>query len=389
MRVAVVAGPDPGHLFPAASLAMALRDRGHAVLVCSGGPRLARLRRDGLAAVQLPDLAPHPRDANFGFRLWGRGAQMAPGTAQLIADFGADVVVSDTLTLAGAFGAGLVGVRWVELVPHPLVDPSRALPPWGTALAPGRGPLGRGRDAVLRRLAEPGWRRGRAQRIAARRSLGLPAEGPPAVRLIATLPALEWPRPDWPADAEVVGPLVDWDPAEVDLVPPAGPEPLVLLSESTASVGARGLLTAALAGLRGVRLVSTRLEPYPDPLPRWARVGPGRQAPLLDAAAVVVTGGGHGMISKALRAGVPLVIVPGGGDQRDLAFRVRRLGAAVVVPRRRLGPATLAAAVTRVLADPAYAAAARRAAASGAGLGPAQAAELVESSWDGQPAPPR
>ena len=379
LRVAVVVGPDPGHLFPAVSLAARLRDRGHAVVVCSGGDQLRPLCRVGLDAVPLPLLAPHPRDAGFGFRLWGRGAQMAPGTAQLIADFGADIVVSDTLTICGSFAAGLVGIPWVELEPHPLVAPSRALPPWGTALAPGRTVVGRGRDALLRRLAEIGWRRGHVQQVEARRSLGLPDEGPPALRLVATLPALEHPRPDWPPDAHIVGPLVDWDPAETDLPPPPGTEPLVVISESTASVGATGLLEAALAGLRGVRLAATRFSPYAGELPPWACAGPGRQAPLLAAASVVVTGGGHGMVAKALLHGLPAVLVPGGGDQRDLANRVRRLGAAVVLPRRRLSPATLAAAVHRVLADPRYGAAARAAGATGVGLGLDRAAELVES----------
>ena len=70
------------------------------------------------------------------------------------------------------------------------------------------------------------------------------------------------------------------------------------------------------------------------------------------------------MLTKALAAGMPLVLVPGGGDQRDLARRTARLGAAVTVERAAT-PRRLAAAVTQILADPAYAAAARTAARSG------------------------
>src|SRR5664280_3714748 len=95
--------------------------------------------------------------------------------------------------------------------------------------------------------------------------------------------------------------------------PVAPTEPLVVISESTASVGATGLLEAALAGLRGVRLAATRFSPYAGELPPWACAGPGRQAPLLAAASVVVTGGGHGMVAKALLHGLPAVLVPGGG----------------------------------------------------------------------------
>jgi UDP:flavonoid glycosyltransferase YjiC (YdhE family) len=96
-------------------------------------------------------------------------------------------------------------------------------------------------------------------------------------------------------------------------------------------------------------------------VPRWAVVGQGRQDPLLAAAAVAVTGGGHGVVVRALRYGVPLVVVPGGGDQRDVAHRVQRAGAGVVLREPSAG--AVAAAVRAVLADPAYRAAAGRLAA--------------------------
>jgi UDP:flavonoid glycosyltransferase YjiC (YdhE family) len=82
-------------------------------------------------------------------------------------------------------------------------------------------------------------------------------------------------------------------------------------------------------------------------------------------AAVVVAGGGHGMVGKALAAGVPLVLVPGGGDQRELARRVGRLGAGAVVERAAT-PRRLAAALVRVLADPSCRAAAAAVAGSAA-----------------------
>ena len=74
----------------------------------------------------------------------------------------------------------------------------------------------------------------------------------------------------------------------------------------------------------------------------------------------VVCGGGHGMLTKALTAGKPVVVVPGGGDQWELANRVARQGSGVLVR-----PATADAirdGVRRVLDDPSYARAARSAA---------------------------
>src|SRR5947209_20537842 len=96
--------------------------------------------------------------------------------------------------------AELLGIPWVELRPHPLYLPSKALPPIGSGLAPGAGLRGRLRDAVMRQLTARSLREGAGHRVAARLAVGLPAAGvEPLRRLIATLPALEVPRPDWPA----------------------------------------------------------------------------------------------------------------------------------------------------------------------------------------------
>jgi UDP:flavonoid glycosyltransferase YjiC (YdhE family) len=94
-------------------------------------------------------------------------------------------------------------------------------------------------------------------------------------------------------------------------------------------------------------------------VPPWAVVGLGRQDELLREADVVVCGGGHGMLSKTLMAGVPMVVVPGGGDQWELANRVVRQGSARLI--RPLSVDNLVAGVTEVLSDMDYRQAARRA----------------------------
>src|SRR6478735_8036333 len=99
MRVAVVAGPDPGHAFPALALCL-----------------------EFLAA--------------------GDDATLLTGTEWL-----------DTARIAGVGAVELLGVPWVELSPHPLYRPSAGLPPVGSGLAPGTGLRGRLRDAVLRALS--------------------------------------------------------------------------------------------------------------------------------------------------------------------------------------------------------------------------------------------
>lgn len=390
LRVALVAGPDAGHAFPIAALALALQRRGHEPLVLTGSQWLPPLTAAGLAAGLLPSLRATRADVGFGYRLYGRGAEMAPAAAALIEAHRAELVVSDTLTASGAFAAGLVGIPWIELVPHHDMSPSEALPPSGTGWAPGRGPIGRRRDAAFRRLNATGLAVAERQRAGARRSLGLPDSGPPLARLIATLPALELPRPDRPASTVLVGPLV-WDPAHSDLAPPPGAGPLALVSESTAGNGVGGLLEAALGALPdlpGLRLVATRLSPYSGSLPSGVVVGSGRQEPLLREASVALTTAGNGIVAKVAREGVPLVLVPGVGDQRENAIRLARAGAAVMVPARLLTPSVVGRALRRVLEDPRYVAAARRVAREAAGLGPDYAARVVEAFTRGEPVPP-
>jgi UDP:flavonoid glycosyltransferase YjiC (YdhE family) len=366
LRLALVAGPDPGHAFPAAALAIRLAAAGHLPLLFTGARFAGRLGREPIGYALLPELtlpAGTPDD-DFGTRLHMRAAQMAVPLAERLRAFRPDLVIADVLTGAGGLAAELAGVPWLELVPHLLHLPSRALPPPGSGLPLATGPGGRVRDAVLHRGHRGALALGVRQRAAARVRIGLPEAQPdPVLRLVATLPALEYPRPDWPAAAHVVGPL-HWEPAETDLTPPAGRGPLLFAAGSTASSGRPGLLEATLAALPrlhaelGVRLAGTVLDSYGGALPDHAVIGEGRQAPLLEQASVAVLGGGHGGVSKALQLGVPVVLLPGGGDQREVAERVRWAGAGIAV--RRPDPAELAAAVRTVLTDPAYREAARR-----------------------------
>jgi UDP:flavonoid glycosyltransferase YjiC (YdhE family) len=72
------------------------------------------------------------------------------------------------------------------------------------------------------------------------------------------------------------------------------------------------------------------------------------------------------MLSKTLLAGVPLVVVPGGGDQWELANRVVRQGSARLV--RPLAADALIAEVGEVLSNPRYRAAALQAGESAVGV---------------------
>jgi UDP:flavonoid glycosyltransferase YjiC (YdhE family) len=368
MRVAVVAGPDPGHSFPAIALCHRFQAAGDTPTLLTGVEWLDAARAAGVDAVELDGLDPLPfdDDRDAGAKIHQRAARMAVLNAPYLAELAPDLVVSDVITAAGGLAAELLSLPWVELDPHPLYLPSKGLPPLGSGLAPGVGVRGRVRDSVMRALTARSLREGHRQRSAARVGIGLPAKGvDPLRRLIATLPALELPRPDWPPEAVVVGPL-HFEPTEAVLRPPPGPGPLVVIAPSTALTGTRGMAQVALDCLKpgdglpdGSRVVVSRLNGPDLVVPPWAIVGKGRQDELLAHADLVVCGGGHGLVTKALLAGVPLVVVPGGGDQWEMANRVARQGSAQLV--RPLTDDALRAAVAEVLSSPRYRQAARRA----------------------------
>lgn len=373
MRVAVVAGPDPGHAFPAIALCRLFLAAGDAPTLLTGTQRLDVAGAAGIEAVELEGLDPTAADddTDAGAKIHQRAARMAVLNVPRLRDLAPDLVVSDVITACGGLAAELMGIPWIELSPSPLYRPSKGLPPVGSGLAPGVGLRGRMRDSVMRALTARSWREGLRQRSGARVEIGLPAVDPgPLRRLIATLPALEVPRPDWPEEAVVVGPL-HFEPTEAVLEIPAGSGPVVLVAPSTAVTGARGLTELALEALRpgetlpdGARVAVSRLGGPELKAPPWAAVGLGRQDELLSRADLVICGGGHGLVSKALLAGVPLVVVPGGGDQWEIANRVVRQGCAQLV--RPLTSESLVAAVNEVLSTTRYREAARRAGDSAA-----------------------
>jgi len=98
---------------------------------------------------------------------------------------------------------------------------------------------------------------------------------------------------------------------------------------------------------------------------------------LLDRAVCAVTHGGMGATQKALAAGVPVVAVPFGRDQHEVARRVEVSDAGVQLPSSRLSPARIREAVrdARTKGEAARRLAGELAAAGGA----ARAAAEVEA----------
>jgi UDP:flavonoid glycosyltransferase YjiC (YdhE family) len=362
----------------------ALVARGHQAQLWTGLGHEETAARAGIEVAQLPLLAPSPQDADIGHRLWTRAGEMAVPLAAQLRAYAPDLVLVDTLTRAGAFAAELLRLPWIELIPHHLDDPDPAIPPVGLGRSPARTRLRRADDRRIVRLQQRSYALGARQAAAVATAIGLADVGRPVLRLIGTLPALERPRSGWPADAHVVGPTAV-DPVAPALTPPDGDAPLIVVSDSTATGVERSLGEVALRALAGLdlRLVvtSSHLPPARD---HAVVIGRGPHAPLLADARLAVGFGGAGFSLKAVAAGVPLVLVPLQGDQREGAARLVDVGAARVLSLRRLTPRRLRWAVVRALHDPGARAAAGLLSREAALLGPEIAATLVEQALEGR-----
>lgn len=393
-RIGIVAGPDAGHAFPAFALARRLEESirpdgvSFGAVVYTGTRWLDEAARRGIRALELPGLTARADDddGDAGDKLSGRAARIACALEPSLVAEGVELVVSDVITVGGGWAAELAGIPWLECSPHPLYDASRGLPPVGSGLAVGEGPLGRLRDAVMRTATARSIRLGERQRARARASIGLPHTPDPAARMVATLPGLEVRRPDWPERTHIVGPLL-WEPTDDLFTVPEGHGPLIMVAPSTAVTGAADMVDHVLSGLgqvgRDVRVVVSGLDIDDATVagicaraglsPGAVVAGLARQDRLLASGEVevLICGGGHGILAKSLTHGVPVVTIPGGGDQWELANRVSRSGAGELV--RPVTADAVASAVRAVLDNPEHLTAARRIAVS--------AGEVVDPVW--------
>ena len=235
----------------------------------------------------------------------------------------------------------------------------------GPGLMPATGPVGRVRDAAFAAVGRRMWNSGLSDLNAARARHGLaPLDDVFDVfryadrMLVLTSATFDFGNSGgWP-NVVHTGPRLD-DPAWTgSWEEPPGDDPLVLvgLSSTYQDQGAMLQRIADALGRLPVRgLITLGPSVRSARSPRPANVSVVASAPhseVLPRAALVITHAGHGTTIRALAQGVPLVCIPMGRDQLDVTARVVAAGAGLRV--RRSSPKAIAAAVAKVLADPAY-----------------------------------
>jgi MGT family glycosyltransferase len=391
----------PGRLYPLVATLLELQRRGHHVAVKAGIDDVERLRSAGLRAEPLaaPIERFEPDDwkarTRFGalmsgLRQFGERARAQAGDlAAAIEAERPDVLFIDEGSWGAAAAAERSGLPWAVSLVSALPLTSHDAPPFGLGLRPRHDRIGRLRDRAARRLTL-----GTLERIVAKRVNGLRAElgvGPfttidasfLAADLIVAYTAepFEYPRSDWPAKVRLVGPGLWEPPADRPAWLDGIERPLVLVTCSTLFQNDRRLAEVACEAFAGqpldVVLTTADIDPAtlaPPPNVRVERFVP--HSHVLERAACVVCHAGMGITQKALAHGVPVVAVPFGRDQPEVARRVEVAGAGVRLPARRLNPDRLRTAVAQARAL--TSGAERIAAAFRAAGGPAAAADALE-----------
>ena len=297
----------------------------------------------------------------------GPAALFADDVVTTVRDFGADAVLAEAAVAGILIGAEATGLPTAALMANIYLRPTPGLPQLGTGWSPAHGPIGRARDALVAKAVQRLWATGLPKLNAARAAHGLEPVGDMyelldhcARVLVLTSPSFDFPAKALPSNVRYVGPLLD-DPdwADTEHWRPVGDDPLVLVAMSSTFQGQIDALrrsAEALGQLRVRAVLTTGPAVAPDDVTAPSNVRVLRAAPhqqVLAEASAVVTHAGHGSVLKALAAGVPLVCMPLGRDQKDNTVRVLRLGAGVRVKKGER-PAGIAAAVRRVLEEPAY-----------------------------------
>jgi MGT family glycosyltransferase len=290
-----------------------------------------------------------------------------------------DVLASDYMLFGPPIAAERAGVPTALLVHNVYIVPEPGKPAAGPGFLPARSLLGRARDLAVSRAFVALFNRGLPAVNGARAEQGLPPlrdvleHFDRAQRvLVLTSASFDFHGYSHPQHLRYVGATLADPPWVENWRSPWAEDdgrPLVIVSFSSTYMAQEQVLARAIDGLRRVDarvLVTT--GPAIDP----ASFHPGENTTVLRSAphaqlfpetAVVVTHAGMGTVTRALAAGVPLVCIPMGRDQHDVAARVVHPGAGVRL-RPNAKPHAIGAAVELVIREPSFRTAAERIGAS-------------------------
>lgn len=420
-RIALATFGSLGDLYPFLAVASALRARGHDPVVITHSGHRPRVERAGVEWANLrPDLTDFGDPAEVLRKAMDgrRGSDYViqtmtvPWIRRTTDDVragaaGAEALVSSSLVLGAGAVAERLGISWFPAALQPGVLMSPWDPPnmsvFGWPIVRATRP---GSVRVLLAMGAFAFRPALKVVHQLREDWGLPPDAsnplfdPPrkAARFLALYSQhFAAIPPDRVATTTATGFPFHDEGGDDDLSPElraflsAGDAPVTFTLGSSAvwTAGRFYDVAAQVAGamkIRAVLLVGEETGEVPRGLSESVIAVP--YAPhraLFTRSRAIVHQGGIGTTAQALRSGRPSLVVPWSHDQPDNGARVERIGAGLVLPRRRLAVGAMRAALTRLLAERSFADAA---AAIGGQIrsedGAGTAASLIERGLRGR-----
>ena len=372
-----------GNLSPMLTAARRLRQNGHYVRVMADPAMRREVEASGFAFVSWrrapTGTAADPVDVSdirdFLRRvIFDPAALYAVDLKDEIGRMPTDAVLVLDALFGGALGAEASGVPFALLSPHVSLRPLPGMPPVTSGLTQPKTPEQRAEvDAANADMAAtinaflPDLNRARADLglFPLRDVFGLFDR---ANRLLlATSQAFDFQADSLPDNFRYVGPLLDvpnWSRSletEAWRAPwSAGSgRPRALIACSTGAQGQRDLFQRIIDAMEAVEidaLATAGPNVAVADLKAPKNVHLVRGAPhdlVMKDVSVVISQGGHGTTTRALINGLPQLILPMGRDQAANAARIEAKGAGLQLPPTA-SKADIAAAVTRLIAEPQF-----------------------------------
>ena len=387
MRVLVCSLSTYGFVLPTATIALALTRQGHEVALATA-PDLA----DWLAVQGLRRIPRGEQDGpSFQVQTWFLPIGVVTQVKHIqyaLEQFEPDLIVTSSLCLGPLLMAEHLGLPIVVLGLGNYLWPTGDMLDGGeakTILEARR--VGRHKDMV-------------GYFNEARQAFGHPAIDPSYrsspllgdLYLLQSVPELAGPPSRFPAKVRLVGSclwaseqhdqeLSDWLEQGTDdiLYVQIGrsfeiPSPWPVIAEALSELPVRVVASVGRADA-SVEVDSRRFF-VRDHVPQFQ---------VLHGARLVITGGNSTAMLGALSHGLPMLILPGGGEQLEAAYRCSQAGAAIEIPASDVTPADVRASVEELLDSVSYRTAALSLQSAFSRVdGPSRAAQLITEFHQGR-----
>jgi UDP:flavonoid glycosyltransferase YjiC (YdhE family) len=373
----------PGHLGPTLTAARQLRANGHSVRFIARADAREPVEAAGFGFAtwqRRPHFSPiaqssTPLENAYDNLLFGPAAARGADTLDEIKRAPTDALLTDTALFGSVLAAEAASIPCALLSPTISLRPLPGIPPIGSGLGAPRTPAERVRiEAANSRFVAvmnkwlPMLNEARARLQIAPCNHVLELFDRPARLLIAMSAAFDFPAEFLPSNVRYIGPLLDasdWSKPWIFSWSHGYDRPRALISFSTTDqdqAGALQRITNAIGCIKMDAVVTLGPALKDHSLHPPANVTLLLSAPhdaVMKEVSLVVTHGGHGTVSRALLHGLPLLIMPMGRDQGDIAARVEAGGVGLILAPTA-AETEIGAAISRLIEEPQFRAAARR-----------------------------